>query len=333
MITRRKTVIALGAGALSGPFASFAQQKPAKMSRVGVLSPFSASDPATIQLNHRVFGQALRERLWVEGQNIAIERRYAEGKFDRLPDLAAELVRLKADIIVAVTAAAALAVKHATPTIPIVIVVTGDPVGTGLVGSLARPGGNITGGTFDAAPEITAKQLQLLKEIVPRASRVGVLWNPNSAFFASYWEALRVAAPAFAVKLQSLQVREPGELESAFGAMARERANAFMVLSDSFATFHGRRIAELAAKSRLPAMYGHIRYAEAGGLMSYGPEFPHLYRTTAIFVDKILKGAKPADLPLEQPTKFELVINLKTAKAIGITIPQVVLFRADKVIE
>ena len=320
-------------GILLAPLAVDAQP-PGRVHRIGFLtltSPPPPSGPllATIEAFH----EGLREHGWVESQNIVIERRYAEGKFDRLPDLAAELVRLKVDVIVAVAAASARAAKQATTTIPIIMVSAGDPVGTGLVGSLSRPGRNITGTAFDATPEITAKQLQLLMEVVPRGARVGVLWNPTSAFFASYWKELQVAARALGVRLQSLEVQAPNELESAFGAMTRERADALIVLSDSFATFHRGRIADLAAKSRLPAMYGHRQYAEAGGLMSYGPELPHLFRRAATYVDKILKGAKPGDLPVEQPTKFELLVNLKTAKALGLTIPQSVLIRADHVLQ
>jgi len=269
----------------------------------------------------------------VEGQNIAIEYRWAEGRFERLPDLAAELVRLKVDVIVSVVTQASLAAKNATRTIPIVMVAAGDPLGSGLVASLARPGGNVTGPSSMYA-ELAGKQLELLKETVPKVSRVAVLWNPaNAVWQAQMLRATEVAARALGLQLQLLEARGPDELEGAFAAMTRERASALLVQVDVIFALHARRLADLAAKRHLPAMYGSREHVEAGGLMSYAPNIPDLFRRAATYVDKILKGAKPADLPVEQPTRFELIINLKTAKALGLTIPPSLLVRADQVIE
>jgi ABC-type uncharacterized transport system substrate-binding protein len=302
-------------------------QQPGKAARIGYLAiraPMSA-DEALLQ--------ALRELNWIEGRNIVIERRFSAGNFDRLREFAAELVRLKVDAIVAVASAGTQAAKDATASIPICFVNAGDPVGQGFVMSLARPGGNVTGVSFDASPDITAKQLQLILETVPKASRVAVLWNPTSPFLRSYWSVAQAAAPALGVVLQSLEVQDASQYETAFKAIGRDRADALVVLSDSFATFHRARIAELAAEHRLPVLYGHRQYVEAGGLMSYGPSLFDVYRRAAAYVDKILKGTRPADLPVEQPTKYELVINLKTAKALGLELPPTLLARADEVIE
>jgi putative tryptophan/tyrosine transport system substrate-binding protein len=325
MTTRRQFITLLG-GAAAWPLAARAQQ-PGKAARIGYLAiraPMSA-DEALLQ--------ALRELNWIEGRNIVIERRFSAGNFDRLREFAAELVRLKVDAIVAVASASTQAAKDATASIPICFVNAGDPVGQGFVMSLARPGGNVTGVSFDASPDITAKQLQLILETVPKASRVAVLWNPTSAFLRSYWSVAQAAAPALGVVLQSLEVQDASQYETAFKAIGRDRADALVVLSDSFATFHRARIAELAAEHRLPVLYGHRQYVEAGGLMSYGPSLFDVYRRAAAYVDKILKGTRPADLPVEQPTKYELVINLKTAKALGLELPPTLLARADEVIE
>jgi putative ABC transport system substrate-binding protein len=266
------------------------------------------------------------------GQNIAIEPRWAEGKFERLPELAVELVRLKVDVIVSNVTQASLAAKRATATIPIVMVGVGDPLGSGLVDNLARPSGNVTGPSSMLA-EVSAKQLALLKETVPRASPVAVLWNPaNPVWQASALKQTEAAASAMGLQLQRLNARGPDELEAAFAAMTRERAGALFVPADIIFVRHAQQMADLAAKHRLPAMYGFREHVDAGGLMSYAPSFPVMFRRAAAFVDKILKGAKPGDLPVEQPTKFELVINLKTAKALGIAIPQSVLQLADEVI-
>jgi putative tryptophan/tyrosine transport system substrate-binding protein len=323
---RREFIRLLGGAAVAWPLAARAQQtsKPARIGYLAFRSPISAD---------AAFLKELVELGWVEGQNIIIERRFAAGNAERLKDSAAELVRLKVDVIVAAASAPTKVAKEATASIPIVFASTGDPVGQGFVQSLPRPGGNITGIAFDASPDITAKQAQLLIEVVPTASRLAVLWNPTSAFLHSYWSVLKTVAPTLRVSLQSLEVRDPNELERAFDSMIRERADGLIVLSDTFATFYRSRLAELAAKHRLPAVYGHSQYIEAGGLMSYGPSLSDVYRRAASYVDKILKGAKPTDLPVEQPTKFELVINLKTANALGLDIPATVLARADEVIE
>jgi putative ABC transport system substrate-binding protein len=280
------------------------------------------------------FRQGLRELGYVEGKNIVIDYRFAEGKFDRLPDLAAELVELKVDVIVAQVTQASLAAKGATKTIPIVMQGVSDPVGTGLVASLARPGANITG-TSAMSAEVVGKSLELLKETVPKLSRVAVLWNPNNAIFqAQMLRETQIAAGALAVELQILGAGGAEEIDQAFAAMTRGRAGALLVLPDPVFNFlHRARIVDLAEKSRLPAMYGARDFAAAGGLMVYGPNYADLFRRAATYVVKILKGASPADLPVEQPTKFELIINLKTAKALGLTIPIPLLGRADEVIE
>jgi putative tryptophan/tyrosine transport system substrate-binding protein len=325
-VNRRDFVTFLGGAVAACPLVARAQQ-PGKAARIGYLAiraPMSA-DEALLQ--------ALRELNWIEGRNIVIERRFSAGNFDRLREFAAELVRLKVDAIVAVASAGTQAAKDATASIPICFVNAGDPVGQGFVMSLARPGGNVTGVSFDASPDITAKQLQLILETVPKASRVAVLWNPTSPFLRSYWSVAQAAAPALGVVLQSLEVQDASQYETAFKAIGRDRADALVVLSDSFATFHRARIAELAAEHRLPVLYGHRQYVEAGGLMSYGPSLFDVYRRAAAYVDKILKGTRPADLPVEQPTKYELVINLKTAKALGLEVPLTLIARADEVIE
>ena len=254
-------------------------------------------------------------------------------KYDRLPDLAAELVRLKVvDVIVATPTPPAAAAKNATGTIPIVMIAVGDPVGQGLIASLARPCGNVTGLSFSVGLEIIGKQLELLKETVPKVRRVAILSNPANPFHPLAIKEVKVAARSLGVQLQLLEARGPNEFDGAFAAMAKERVGALLVVTDPLFFLHRTRLADLAAKSRLPAAHGVREHVEAGSLMSYGPSLPDLSRRAATFVDKILKGAKPADLPVEQPTKFELVVNLKTAKALGLTIPQSILIRADEVI-
>jgi putative ABC transport system substrate-binding protein len=316
-----------------------AEAQPARqVYRIGYLSPSSPSDPERLaspfgERGLAAFRQGLRELGYVEGQNIAMEYRWAEGRFERLPDLAAELVRLKVDVIVSVVTQASLAAKNATRTIPIVMVAVGDPLGSGLVANLARPGGNLTGPSSMYA-DLVVKQLEVLKEIVPKVSRVALLWNPaNVAWQARMLSATGVAAKALGLQVQLLEARGPDELEGAFAAMTRERADALLVAVDVILALHARRIADLAAKRRLPAMYGSREHVEAGGLISYAPNIPDVFRRAATYVDKILKGARPADLPVEQPTQFEVVINLTTAKAMGLTIPSSVLVRATQVIE
>ena len=319
----------LGALVLLGLVALAATQQPAKVPRIGFL--WSSGRTATPK-NEEAFRQGLRGLGYVEGQNIALENRWAEGRFDRLPALAGELVRVRVDLIVTAGTPAARAAKETTTTIPIVAVAVGDPVGTGLVASLARPGANLTG-LSDITVDLSAKRLELLKEVVPTASRVAVLWNPAHPTNPLQLRETQVAAQALGMRLQSLEVRGSDELERTFAAMRRERPGALVVLSDPFMLLHRGRLADLAAKNRLPAMYPWREHAEAGGLMAYGPNLPDLFRRAATYVDKILKGAKPADLPVEQPTRFELVINLKTAKALGLTFPPSVLIRAEHVIQ
>jgi len=323
---RREFITLLGGTAVAWPLAARAQQA-SKAARIGYLafrSPISADD---------AFLKGLFELGWVEGQNIVIERRFAAGNAEQLKGSAAELVRLKVDVIVTAASAPTKVAKEATASIPIVFANAGDPVGQGFVQSLPRPGGNVTGIAFDASPDITAKQAQLLIELVPTVSRLAVLWNPTSAFLHSYLSVVKTAAPTLRVSLQSLEVRDANEFERAFDSMTRARADGLIVLSDTFATFHRARLVELAAKHQLPTIYGHSQYIEAGGLLSYGPSLTDTYRHAASYVDKILKGAKPADLPVEQPTRFELIINLKTAKALGLDVPPTLLARADEVIE
>ena len=327
---RRTFISTVGAGILIAPVGGAAQQS-GKVPRIGFLSPSSPSDPRT-QRFREAFRQGLLALGWVEGQNIAIEYRWAEERTERLADLASELVSLKVDVIVAATTPAIQPMKQATRTIPIVMAVAADPVATGFVANIARPGGNITGLSM-MAPGLLGKQMQLLKEVVPKISRVALLWNPANVSNTPQLPHVQDAARALAVRLQPLEARGPGDIDSAFVAMTRERAGAVIVLVDSMFVAHRTRIAGLAAKSRLPAVYGLTDHAEAGGLMAYGPNVADLYRRAAAYVDKILKGAKPADLPVEEPTKFELVINLKTAKALGLTIPPSVLVRSDQVIE
>jgi ABC-type uncharacterized transport system substrate-binding protein len=318
---------------LAAPPAAEPQQPP-KVPRIGMLLTFSSEEPE-VRGGLDPFRQALRELGYVEGRNIAIEFRSAEGRVERFPALAAELVRLKVDLIVAGATPQARAAKQATATIPIVVMVMHDPVKDGLVASLARPGGNVTGSTF-LAPELTPKLLELLKGAVPKVSRVAGLWHPGAHGERTRQDMVKEAeraAGALGVQLQLVRAEAPNDLDGAFFAMARGRADALIVLPSPMFYGERRRIVDLAAKHRLPAMYNAREYVDVGGLMAYGASLPDLYRRAATYVDKILKGAKPADLPVEQPTNYELVINLKTAKALGITIPPSVLARANEVIE
>jgi len=329
MMNRRAFVSGLGA-VLAAPLAAGAQQ--GTVPQVGWLSLFSGSDP---QVHRGVdfFRQALRDLGHVEGQSVAIEYRWAEGKSERLLDLATELVRVKVAVIVANGGVPpAQAAQRATKTIPIVFAGPADPVAAGLVASLARPGGNITGPTL-ISDQLMGKGLELLREVVPNVTRVAVLWNPTNPGNTHQLRGAEAAAAASGVRLLPVGAGAPGEIDRAFVAMARERAGALLVVLD--VTFYDQRerITALAAKNRLPALYGYSVFAEAGGLMSYAGSRSDLYRQIAVYVAKILKGAKPSDLPVEQPTKFELVINLKTAKALGLTIPPSLLLRADQVIE
>ena len=321
-------VLALALGTLAAPLPADAQQ-PAKISRIGILRPGAPPDPLV-----EAFRQGLHELGYAEGRDIIIEYRWAEGKEERLTDLAAELVRLKVDVIVVSATRGPLAAKQATTTIPIVMAASGDPVAAGLVASLARPGGNVTGLSV-ISPELSGKRLELLKGVVPKLSRVAVLWDadPGNPFPRLVLKEMEIAAAALRVQLQLLGIREPKELDGAFEAATRGRAGGVVVVGGPLTIANRMQIVILAAKHRLPVMYGLKEFVEAGGLISYGPNHSDLYRRAAVYVDKILKGAKPADLPVEQPTRFELVINLKTAKALGLTIPQSVLIRADEVIQ
>ena len=328
-MNRRTFLSALTGSLLAAPLAAGAQQV-GKVSRIGYLS--AGSDTANPRVRE-AFRQGLRELGWVEGQNIIIEYRWAEGRFDRLPDLAAELVRLKVDVLVAAPTPAALAAKNATGTIPIVGMSLTDPIGLGLVASLARPGGNVTGVSYSVGAEIFGKDLELLKEVVPRVRRVAVLSNPASPARPLTISNVKDAARSLGLQLQLLEARGPRDFDGAFAAMAKERVGALLVVTDPAFIPHRARLVDLAVKNRLPSIFTQREDAEAGGLMSYGPRLSDLHRRGATYVDKILKGAKPADLPVEEPTKFELVINLKTAKALGLTIPPSLLQRADQVIE
>ena len=307
-----------------------ARAQPAeKVRRIGVLSAGSSTGLFPI---NETFRQRLRELGWVEGRNIVIDYRFAEYKYDRLSDLAAELVRLDVDVIVAPATPAAIAAKNATATIPIVMVGVGDPVESGLIASLAHPGGNVTGLTFSGASyDIYAKQLELLKEAVPNLRRVAILSNPTNAAHELWTRQINAAGRSLGVGLQFVDVRSPAELDGAFAAMVNERAGALLVVADSLFILHRTRIADLAAKNRLPLL-GYKELVDAGGFMSYGPSLLDFGRRAAVYVDKILKGAKPADLPVEQPAKLDLVINLRAAKALGISVPQSLLVRADEVI-
>ena len=303
-------------------------QTPPKIPRVGYIA---GSNPAATEHTFGAFQQRLRELGYVEGQSIALEVRWAEGRSERIPELVAELVGLKMDVLVAAVSSAALAAKKATSSIPIVMVAA-DPVGLGLVASLSRPGGNVTGLSF-FNEAIIAKRLEFLKEFVPGLVRVAVLRNPIVAVHATFWQETEVAARKLGVALQPLDVRGPEDFEAAFTAATRGNAQALIAFDDALTVGHRHRIAALAASSRLPAMYGLREFPDDGGLMSYGASFADLFRRAATYVDKILKGAKPADLPIEQPTKFELVINRKTANALGLTVPPTLLAQADDVIE
>jgi putative ABC transport system substrate-binding protein len=314
-------------GMLGLPVAAEAQQA-GKVPRIGFL--FYGSPGPSPELD--AFRQGLRELGYIEGQNITIEYRFAGGRVGQLPELAAELVRLKLDVIVTPGTPASVAAKQATSTIPIVFAGVADAVGAGLVADFARPRGNITGLTGISA-ELGGKRLELLKEVAPKASRVAVLFNPADRSNVLVLKELQESAPALRLTLQPLGVRGPGEFEGAFVAMSRKRAHALFGAAGILTTEHRKAVVDLAAKSRIPAMWGERQFVEAGGLMSYAVNFYDQVRRAATYVDKILKGAKPGDLPVEQPTKFELVINLKTAKALGLTIPQSLLLRADEVIQ
>jgi len=330
VITRRNFLGTLAGGLLAAPVAAEAQQA-AKIPRIGFLAGSLAANPHLPE----AFRHGLRDLGYVEGRNVVIEYRDTEGKFERLPALAAELVALKVDVIVAVVTLEALAAKQATRTLPIVVAAAADAVGSGLVTSLARPGGNVTGLSI-LAPELVGKRLEHLKQAVPGVSRVAVLWHPGALGERTEKDMLKgaeVAARALGVRLQVVEARGPEDFDRAFSDMTRARAGALTVSPSPMFGSERRRLVDLAAKNRLPAVYTSRLYVDVGGLMSYGPDLADMFRRAATYVDRILKGAKPGDLPVEQPTKFELIINLTAAKALGLTIPPSLLGRADEVIQ
>jgi putative tryptophan/tyrosine transport system substrate-binding protein len=326
-MNRRVFVTSLAA-VLAAPLGVEAQQA-ARIPRIGILHPGA---PATSSHFAAAFTEGLRELGYLEGQNIVVERRFGEAKAERLSDIAAELVRLKVDVIVTSTDPGIAAVKRQTQLIPIVMANSTDPVGTGFVASLARPGGNVTG-LSSVSPELSAKRLELLREAVPRLSRVAIVWNPDVRGAVLEYKETESAARSLHLQLQSVEVNRPDGFDRAFSAVTTGRAEALTVASSSLAFRNRGRIASLAQKNRLPSIYGLREFADAGGLMAYGPNYAELWRRAAAYVSKILKGAKPGELPVEQPTTFELVINLKTAKALGLTIPPSLLRRADQIIE
>jgi putative ABC transport system substrate-binding protein len=326
MNKRRKLLVALGAGALTAPLASFAQQQ-GKVWRVGILRTGSPPDPQV-----EAFKEGLRDLGYVEGKNISIELRYADGDLTRLRALAADLVERKAEVIFAPNSATVPAAKQATSTIPIVFAVVGDPVDSGFVSSLARPARNITGLTI-MAPEVSAKRLQLLKEALPRISRVAIFTSTGIGGNAPQAAEVHRASKALGMEILSTQLGRREEFKQELALLRKWRADSIYVTESPTNFLNRKLLAEFAAEARLPAVFGEKGYAEAGGLMSYGANYVALYRRAATYVDKILKGANPGDLPVEQPTIFELVINIKTAKALGIKIPQSILVRADQLIE
>jgi ABC-type uncharacterized transport system substrate-binding protein len=325
---RREFISLLGGAAAAWPLAARAQQ-PAKVARIGFLGNSTAALEANLV---GPFRDGLRELGYEEGRDIVIEYRWADGRYERFPALIAELIALKVDAIVTAGTPASLAVKKATTTIPLVMVAVGDPVATGLVASLARPGGNITGLT-SISVEMEGKRLELLREVVPKVSHIAVLWNAASPIQVIEEGEVRAAARVLGIKMLSLGVRTREEIDDALATIIRERPDALLVLADRLFLHHRTRIMDFAAQERLPGVHAYRELVEAGGLMSYGPSYADMHRRAAAYVDKILKGAKPADLPVERPVKFELVVNLKAAKALGLTIPPSVIFRADEIIE
>ena len=323
---RRRLLVLISLVACLGVSPADAQQ-PASPRRIGVLLVARSPESKEAQ----AFRQELRDAGYAEGRDVVIEWRSANGDYDRIPELAADLVQRKVDVIVVEATLATQAVKRATSTIPIVMAVVADPVGSGLVANLAHPGGNVTGLSLMVA-DLSAKRLQLLKETIPRLTRVAVLWNPATPYHPKVIEELKAVAPSLSIELSFVGARTPEEFGPAFSAVSRAHAQALYVLDDAFFVIHRMTLLKLASKARLPVIYGQRNFPDAGALMSYGPNIEDLFRRSAGYVDKILKGAKPGDLPIEQPTKFELVVNLKTAKALGLTIPESILLRADEVI-
>ncbi len=328
MISRRAFVAAVTGGLLAAPLSAGAQPA-GKPYRIGFLGNSTEALEANLV---GPFRDGLRELGYVEGRDIVIEYRWAEGQYERFPALIEELIALKVVVLVTAGTPAALAVKRGTTTVPLVMVAVGDPVGTGLVKSLARPGGNLTG-LVSIAPDLEGKRLELLTEIVPKLSSVAFLSNPANPFHATSERQARAAAKALHLKVEFFPVRAESEFDRAFLAISGQRPGALVMLADRLFLHHRARIVEFAAHNRLPTVYAYTELVEAGGLMSFGPSYPGMHRRAAYFVDRILKGGKPADLPMEQPSKFELLINLKTARALGLVIPQPVLLRADDLIQ
>jgi putative ABC transport system substrate-binding protein len=327
-MTARLVSGVLALALLAAPLAAEAQSA-GRIRRIGFLGNSTAALEANLV---EPFRQGLRERGYVEGKDVVIEYRWAEGQYERFPDLIAELIRAQVEVIVTAGTPAALAVKRATTTTPLVMIAVGDPVGTGLIASLARPGGNVTGLTSIAA-DLEGKRLELLREVLPKLAHVAVLWNPASPFQVVAEREVRAAAHVLQLRIQSVGVQTAATLDQALETMARERPGALVVLADRLFLHNRAPIMAFASRHRLPGVYAYRELVEAGGLMSFGPSYADMHRRAATYVDKILKGAPPADLPVEQPAKFELVINLKAAKALGLTIPPAVLARADEVLQ
>jgi putative tryptophan/tyrosine transport system substrate-binding protein len=325
---RRECITLLGLGPIAWPLAAHAQQT-GKLYSIGF---FTAGSPGAGTPGLPAFVEGLRQLGWIEGRTIAIKGLYAENRPDRLAELAAELIHLNVDVIVAAGTLAPLAAKHATATIPIVMTSAGDPLGSGLVSSLARPDGNVTGLSL-MSPDLGAKRLELIEKIVPDVARVAVIWNADNPYPALVFRQTENAARQLKIEVQSLEVRTAADVNSALRAAVQGRANALITVEDPLTQDHRKQIADFAVGNRLPTMSGLRDYVDAGGLVSYGPGLADLYRRAAAYVDKILKGARPSELPVEQPTKFELVINLKTAKTLGLTVPPTLLAEADEVIE
>jgi putative ABC transport system substrate-binding protein len=327
-LKRRKFITLLGGTAAAWPLAARAQQ-PANLRAIGYLSPASS---VQAQPFARVLFDALSELGWTEGKNIVVERRYADNRLERLHEVAAELARLNVEIILATGTLAPVAAKQATLTIPIVMAAAGDPLGTRLVASLAHPGGNVTGISL-MVPDIGGKRLGLLKELLPRLTRAAVVWNAANPYPAIVFKELQMTGPKLGIEIQSLEVQGPDDFNGAFDAVRKERPDALITIEDPLTTSYRDRIAQFTAADKLPSLHGLREFVIAGGLMSYGANIADLYRRAAGYVDKILKGAKPADLPVQQPTKFDFVINLRTANALGLSVPDTLLAIADEVIE
>jgi putative ABC transport system substrate-binding protein len=327
-MTRRQFITFVGGAAAAWPLAARAQQT--RIYRIGYLNP--GSIPLGAVTNFDAFIDALRELGWVEGKNVTFELRSAENHLERLPEFAAELVRLNVDVILAVGTLGPLAAKRATTTIPIVMTAAGDPLGSGLVASLAQPGGNVTGMSL-MAPDLGGKRLELLKEMLPRLSHVAVLWNAANPYSALVFKETQAAGQKLGIQVQSLEVRGPDDFDRAFETARRQRPDALITVEDPLTFTYRKRIADTALDEQLPSLHGLREFVEAGGLISYGANLADLFRRAAGYVDKLLKGAKPADLPVQQPTKFEMVINLKTAKTLGLTVPLIMQMTADEAIE